>query len=932
MSELADLVDIIEKGTRNRFQELLKNPAYLDVVRAEAIELLDIAFDFDRWGIIADILSLSQINLSPEIINKLLAVSVSDRWNIVEMVLATDAGLKQATIELLYAAISAEETQVVKRLLTNDAIADAIHFRNNMAIRHAEFNLTLRYMLLTTPRRTLAESKYTELMIAIVNKDFYSVMAIINNSSLEYLNKLTDYGCNALMLSAIQFYFADQHQKSIIWINIIIQLLRRGVDITSITRGLSFPLIADDIDLLKNDRILDELLRVYNTDDFISNHDNKNILHIFIEHGAMLDLNLLEYLKRKKILNAMINQLDSGGNSPLSYALLVTDREINMQKYEFITGLIESGARCIRNDIEIKTPLHMLLLCSEHSIKALELFKTLFNFGSAQLVNKQDELGRTILHYAYIMRHYALVKYIENNVSISTKDVFGRTALHMSTMDGVLLGEISRQQLEDADIFGVTVADYALLSMFENSAVNAVKVIKMDLNVNSDPRHHLLSVINSRSHYQKKLVQLCGLKRYFVDALGESWDGQMFDHALGLVMSMEFSDQKKYQHFNFPIGWALGIELEVSELPDITLLPDEEFNKCFGVDLVEDASVCGSMLSLFNHTNKSQVDLTEFNSKIITTSKEYYKFLAMCDILRKSGARVNKTCGMHIHFNLYGTNTNTTKLPPLVSKNEQVIFLKYLIVNYCSIEILLRGLLRNGTAFNEQDGCPDVLISEHLQDILSCDSVEAMQDITITHNISLNLDALKRHGTIEFRLHEGTVDPIIVNAWVDCITRLIAISLKQTKEHKEIPRTIEPLEDIECLVYLLMIMRKYNETWDPKWAAPRSTDFHTALPYPGYDMRTPQAKMIASPFYIMMSFILENDFDVAKIKLKRFIEDKASYIDTDLKQLAKLVNFTCDNPGLLPNKIVKKEVLGLIQEAIIDVQRVNQERKKPRLS
>lgn len=124
-----------------------------------------------------------------------------------------------------------------------------------------------------------------------------------------------------------------------------------------------------------------------------------------------------------------------------------------------------------------------------------------------------------------------------------------------------------------------------------------------------------------------------------------------------------------------------------------------------------------------------------------------------CRALRAVQAKVNKTCGMHVHHD--------------VSEVRDVAFFKRLIRNYRDsiqpIEAVLAPSRRHNTPGRSSYAA--VWDTSAMRRIDQCYSVGELHGV-LGRYYAINLCALNRQGTVEFRQHHGTVDADKVINWI----------------------------------------------------------------------------------------------------------------------------------------------------------------------
>jgi len=137
---------------------------------------------------------------------------------------------------------------------------------------------------------------------------------------------------------------------------------------------------------------------------------------------------------------------------------------------------------------------------------------------------------------------------------------------------------------------------------------------------------------------------------------------------------------------------------------------------------------------------------------------------ALSKILIKHGVQVNQTTGFHVHM----SNKRFFN-----SKN-----LKKIVFTFASIEDVLMATQPRSRYNNTY--CQR-LLSKYINDYGR--ELPKAKEALITElgrtgrYYTLNLNAMQKHGTIECRLHAGTIDSTKVLAWVDLLEAIYTYSL-----------------------------------------------------------------------------------------------------------------------------------------------------------
>jgi hypothetical protein len=135
--------------------------------------------------------------------------------------------------------------------------------------------------------------------------------------------------------------------------------------------------------------------------------------------------------------------------------------------------------------------------------------------------------------------------------------------------------------------------------------------------------------------------------------------------------------------------------------------------------------------------------------------------VAVAKILKKAGARVDTATGFHVHIGIsaFGNATNSA--------------LSQFVLNYYSMHHAIGALVAPSRLRNQY--CK-VLNQHEAEDVASYVDNGGLRSPNGNRYVSLNLESIDRHGTVEVRLHQGTLNGVKAIAWSQFIAGLIEIS------------------------------------------------------------------------------------------------------------------------------------------------------------
>lgn len=132
----------------------------------------------------------------------------------------------------------------------------------------------------------------------------------------------------------------------------------------------------------------------------------------------------------------------------------------------------------------------------------------------------------------------------------------------------------------------------------------------------------------------------------------------------------------------------------------------------------------------------------------------------VCDTLDTAGASINKTCGLHVH---------TSKGDDFINRS----FLMRLVKTWIAIEDVLMATQPKSRQNNRYCGRFIRTYLNNNYDKIPASKSKILDKVSGSERYSvLNLGALRQHGTIECRLHSGTVEAHKILNWVDLLTAI----------------------------------------------------------------------------------------------------------------------------------------------------------------
>ncbi len=679
--------------------------------------------------------------------------------------------------------------------------------------------------------------------------------------------------------------------------------------------------------------------------------DNHSLISTFLLQGGSKAKDLLinsvvnNCYKIEKLLIHVPNLLsfhDMNGNSLLFYFTL-EDPELYSDSI-FKLLLKCPDAKCIRGHKEIISRLSLMVVAITHNQNIFEIPADFLQQNIEQL-NQPDAFGKTALHYAVILGKKDVLKQLLElpKGDISIADNSGRNILHY-----LILENKYEEFIKLTKNTNFTKA----LNTEDNLGLSALAMACMTFARPQNSNDGQIDIINSiliypgyqkQNQFDQLFIQICQ-ELGFIDKNGEiapdyhkrSNDSKYSEAEAKLKAVFErddvdynikrclfcafFGPEKDIWKMFKPTSQLpndsfipFGIELELATVPSVSLVPDCLINSIYNATTTQDISVSSSLLMMPS-------EIQEIVSDPITNEAQFELFLELCQSLETSGAMVNKSTGMHVHVNF-----NSPKYGRVVEKigemvitfldahdqdQIELILLKQIMINFAHIQPILQGFMRNGALFNNEVRFSKLVLSTPDERNNFLDATD-MSDLSkagkyTTVNL-LNLLGDDRKGTIEFRCHEGSINPTIITAWVNFINRLVKISIDQVIDSLVEPiirvghgnnisdiiknYQVKPFDNIEDLAYLLIADRKYSETWNKEFGlVPSQYDLPATL-IPGDATNATDPNPLAGE--TAQKLIQSSAFYHS---LQRGGVDSTEIVDQDLKRMLELQK---EYPGII---------------------------------
>jgi hypothetical protein len=166
--------------------------------------------------------------------------------------------------------------------------------------------------------------------------------------------------------------------------------------------------------------------------------------------------------------------------------------------------------------------------------------------------------------------------------------------------------------------------------------------------------------------------------------------------------------------------------------------------------LVTDNSIRGSRtFELVSPILKGEAGLTEL--------------MKVCNILNRCGAKVNKSCGTHVHLNASEFSLEQWKR---------------IYINYGRLEKVIDGFMPESRRANNNTYCKGFSsVNNFDRQIKNAADLRSIENLLLNSRYwKVNPQSYSRHRTCEFRQHAGTIDFVKISSWIRFLSNLVDYS------------------------------------------------------------------------------------------------------------------------------------------------------------
>lgn len=190
------------------------------------------------------------------------------------------------------------------------------------------------------------------------------------------------------------------------------------------------------------------------------------------------------------------------------------------------------------------------------------------------------------------------------------------------------------------------------------------------------------------------------------------------------------------------------------------------------------------------------------------------------------GCRVNNTCGIHVHFGIEGN----------AQDKDNVAFLKRILKMYCKFENAINALLPKSRHDNRYCKSMTNTINSHARNagmnisdltkeevafkaLDACNTLQKLRGVLYQDRYhKINLEAINRHNTIEFRQHSGTLDADKITNWILLLSGLIDAAKNARLRPRNASTVLTQAQEVQRLFTMIedpavktFYMRRYKQ-------------------------------------------------------------------------------------------------------------------------
>lgn len=135
----------------------------------------------------------------------------------------------------------------------------------------------------------------------------------------------------------------------------------------------------------------------------------------------------------------------------------------------------------------------------------------------------------------------------------------------------------------------------------------------------------------------------------------------------------------------------------------------------------------------------------------------------VCIALKCAGAKINKSCGLHIHIGVGDLTLDN---------------FKNLYKNYINLETEIDSMMPNSRRNNNNRYCKKIISigygkQDTINKINSASTLGEFKDLFCNRYLKLNFCSYQMYGTVEFRHHSGSIKYSTIKNWIMICARMV---------------------------------------------------------------------------------------------------------------------------------------------------------------
>ena len=174
----------------------------------------------------------------------------------------------------------------------------------------------------------------------------------------------------------------------------------------------------------------------------------------------------------------------------------------------------------------------------------------------------------------------------------------------------------------------------------------------------------------------------------------------------------------------------------------------------------------------YNHTDRNYWKIVmdgsaewELVSPPLSGEEGFRQLEIACKALQAAGVKVDKSCGLHVH---HGVN------------DLSVDNFKNLYKLYYKFEETIDEFMPESRRANNNTYCKSMKGSYEMEKILQAKTLMELENIYWDRYYKLNIQSYVKHGTIEFRQHNGTIEFDKISNWIKLTNMMVERSKVRT--------------------------------------------------------------------------------------------------------------------------------------------------------